>query len=106
MKRIHGLLTGLAASLLFCACGAGDEDAPSVGDPGASEDRTSEQAEAAQSSDGLDSDGQTADGTSGSCRAACTAISSTNLTGDCCSCNGLTKTFHRSQITPKLYLCY
>ena len=105
MKRIQRLLTGLAASLLFCACGAGDEEAPSAGDPAASADRASEQAEQVQSSGDLDSDGQTAVVVVPPCTTACTKVSSTNLTGTCCICNGVQRTFHKSAFNANVYLC-
>jgi hypothetical protein len=43
--------------------------------------------------------------TAGSCAAACMKISSTDLTGQCCSCNGLSKTFKRSTFSTTTYLC-
>jgi hypothetical protein len=45
------------------------------------------------------------DTTSGSCAAACTMISSTSVTGQCCSCNGVTKTYSRSPFSAGTYLC-
>jgi hypothetical protein len=106
MKRIHGLVAGLAVGLLFCACGAGDEGPISVGDPAASEDRASEQAEAAQSTSDLDADGQTAAVVvPTSCTTACTKVSTSNLTGSCCICNGVQKTFVRSVVNRNVYLC-
>jgi len=41
---------------------------------------------------------------SGSCAAACTKISSSNIAGQCCSCNG-TKQFSRSPWNATTYLC-
>jgi hypothetical protein len=41
---------------------------------------------------------------SGSCVAACTKMSSTDITGSCCSCNG-TKKFARSTWNTTTYLC-
>jgi hypothetical protein len=104
MKRIHRLLTGLAASLLFCACGAGDEEVSSAAD--SLEERASEQAEAAQSTADVDVEGQTAAVLSSSCRNACTVFSSTNLTGTCCICGGAQGTYVRSAFSPNVYLCY
>jgi hypothetical protein len=43
--------------------------------------------------------------TGGSCRAACTMITTANLTGNCCSCNGKTKRFTRSAFNASTYLC-
>jgi hypothetical protein len=106
MKRIRGLLTGLAASLLFCACGAGDEESTHTGDsddiftPAPAEDGASDQAEAAQSGAGLDSDGQTA-AVVLACTNACTAISTVNLTGVCC----VQRTFVRAVFNRNTYLC-
>jgi hypothetical protein len=46
------------------------------------------------------------DGTgTGSCTAACTKISSTNISGDCCICNGETRSFARSAFSTSVYLC-
>lgn len=42
---------------------------------------------------------------SGSCAAACTMISSTSMLGQCCSCNGVTKTYSRSPFSYNTYLC-
>lgn len=42
---------------------------------------------------------------SGSCSAACTMISSTSVIGQCCTCNGLTKTYSRSPFSYSTYLC-
>ena len=42
---------------------------------------------------------------SGSCAAACTMISSTSVIGQCCSCNGVTKTYSRSPFSASTYLC-
>lgn len=42
---------------------------------------------------------------SGSCAAACTMVSSTSVIGECCSCNGVTKTFTRSPFSYNTYLC-
>jgi hypothetical protein len=50
---------------------------------------------------GLNEAGSTA---TGSCSAACTRISSSNITGSCCSCNG-TKTFARSAWSTATYIC-
>lgn len=50
---------------------------------------------------GLNESGST---TSGTCAAACTKVSSTNLSGQCCSCNG-TKSFKRSSWNTSTYLC-
>jgi hypothetical protein len=41
---------------------------------------------------------------SGSCSAACTKISATDVTGQCCSCNG-TKKYVRSSWSATTYLC-
>jgi hypothetical protein len=43
--------------------------------------------------------------TSGSCTAACSQYSATSVTGTCCACNGVTKTFSRSPFSPDMYLC-
>lgn len=50
---------------------------------------------------GLNEAGSTS---SGSCTAACVKMSSTNITGSCCSCNG-TKKFARSAWSPTTYIC-
>jgi hypothetical protein len=51
---------------------------------------------------GLNDDGTTQ---TGSCTAACVKVSSTNLTGDCCSCNGATHTYVRSIFSASFYIC-
>lgn len=51
---------------------------------------------------GLNPGGST---TTGSCTAACTKISSTNITGQCCTCNGYTRTFVRSAWSAVTYVC-
>jgi hypothetical protein len=47
------------------------------------------------------------DGTSsgGSCTAACTKITTTNIAGACCSCNGATKKFVKSAWNASTFLC-
>jgi hypothetical protein len=42
---------------------------------------------------------------SGSCTAACTKITTTNVAGACCSCNSAQKTFKRSSFNVNTYLC-
>jgi cellulose binding protein with CBM10 domain len=42
---------------------------------------------------------------SGSCTAACTKISSSNIAGGCCSCNGTTKSFVKSTWNATTFLC-
>jgi hypothetical protein len=41
----------------------------------------------------------------GSCTAACTKISTTSVAGQCCSCNGATKTFVKSAWNASTFLC-
>jgi hypothetical protein len=48
---------------------------------------------------------ENASATSGSCRAACTMISTSNLAGTCCSCNGRTARLTRSAFNASTYLC-
>jgi hypothetical protein len=43
--------------------------------------------------------------TSGSCSAVCSQYNTTSLVGNCCSCNGVTKTFSRSPFSPDIYIC-
>jgi hypothetical protein len=43
--------------------------------------------------------------TSGSCTAACTAVSASNLAGGCCTCNGVNKKFVKSTWNALTYLC-
>jgi hypothetical protein len=43
--------------------------------------------------------------TSGRCSAACTMMSNSNLSGQCCSCNGATRRFARSSWNKTTYLC-
>lgn len=42
---------------------------------------------------------------SGSCTAACTKISATDITGQCCSCSGVTKKFAKSTWSAATFLC-
>jgi hypothetical protein len=42
---------------------------------------------------------------SGSCSVACTKVSSSNLAGQCCSCNGASKAYSRSPWNANTYLC-
>lgn len=42
---------------------------------------------------------------SGSCAATCSQYSTSSLVGQCCSCNGVTKTFSRSAFSYDMYLC-
>jgi hypothetical protein len=51
---------------------------------------------------GLNDTGQTS---TGACSAACMRISSSDLTGDCCSCGGVVRTFERAAFSASLYLC-
>jgi hypothetical protein len=51
---------------------------------------------------GLDDNGSTS---TGSCAAACVKLSSSVLSGQCCSCNGLTKAFTKSAWSATTYLC-
>ena len=41
----------------------------------------------------------------GSCSTACAKASSTNITGDCCTCNGVTRGYVRSIWSTTLYVC-
>ena len=45
------------------------------------------------------------DTSTGSCDAACTKFSTTNLTGKCCSCGGTNRSFSRASFSPNMYLC-
>jgi hypothetical protein len=51
---------------------------------------------------GLNDSGTTG---TGSCTAACVKVSSTNIAGDCCSCNGVTHSYVRSAFSSTLYIC-
>lgn len=51
---------------------------------------------------GLNDDAATA---AGSCSASCVRVSSASLAGQCCSCNGVRKTFSRSTWNASTYLC-
>jgi hypothetical protein len=51
---------------------------------------------------GLNEVGTTSTGT---CSAACTKISATDITGSCCSCNGTTKKYARSTWSVTTFLC-
>lgn len=41
----------------------------------------------------------------GSCTAACTKISLTDITGQCCSCGGVTRKYGKSAWSPSTFLC-
>jgi hypothetical protein len=43
--------------------------------------------------------------TTGSCSAACTKVTTVNVAGQCCSCNGATKVYKRSAWNTSTYLC-
>jgi hypothetical protein len=43
--------------------------------------------------------------TSGSCTAACTKVSTTNVAGQCCSCSGVSKTFAKSAWSATTFIC-
>jgi hypothetical protein len=47
----------------------------------------------------------TDDTTSGSCSAACTKVSATNIAGSCCSCGGEIRSYVRSAFSTTTYLC-
>jgi hypothetical protein len=51
---------------------------------------------------GLNSSSQT---TTGSCSPACTRISTANLNGACCSCNGSYRRYYQSSWSTSTYLC-
>jgi hypothetical protein len=51
---------------------------------------------------GLNDDGTTS---TGACQAACTKISPTSVAGQCCSCNGATKTFVKSTWSATTFQC-
>ena len=51
---------------------------------------------------GLNEGGTT---TTGSCSAACTKISSTNIAGGCCTCNGATKKYVKATWSTNVYQC-
>ncbi len=43
--------------------------------------------------------------TSGACTASCVKVSTTNIAGQCCSCNGVTRSFVRSAFNTSVYAC-
>ncbi|HTV23171.1 MAG TPA: hypothetical protein VMG12_30995 [Polyangiaceae bacterium] len=51
---------------------------------------------------GLNDDGNT---TPGTCSAACTKMSLTDISNQCCSCAGVTKKYVRSTFNANIYLC-
>lgn len=51
---------------------------------------------------GLNEGGTT---TAGACSAACTRVSSSDLSGSCCSCGGLARRYSRSPFSTHVYLC-
>jgi hypothetical protein len=51
---------------------------------------------------GLNEGGTT---TTGSCTIACTKYSTRDLTGTCCSCDGVNKRYQRASFSPYYYLC-
>jgi hypothetical protein len=46
-----------------------------------------------------------ADTTSGSCAAACTKVTTTNVAGQCCSCSGVSKKFAKSAWSASTFIC-
>jgi hypothetical protein len=48
---------------------------------------------------------ETSDTSSGSCAAACTKFSKSDVTGQCCSCNGVSKAFKKSAWSVTTFLC-
>jgi hypothetical protein len=42
---------------------------------------------------------------SGTCTAACTKVTTTNVAGQCCTCGGVSKTFKKSTFNASTYLC-
>ena len=51
---------------------------------------------------GLNEDGTTSSGT---CLSVCTKVTTTNISGQCCSCGGVNKSFVRSTFNANTYLC-
>ena len=51
---------------------------------------------------GLNDTGETS---TGACSAACVRVSSSDLTGDCCSCGGVNRTFQHAPFSYYMYLC-
>lgn len=51
---------------------------------------------------GLNPDGTTG---AGSCTAACTKVSATNIAGQCCSCGGVNKKYAKATFNANTYLC-
>jgi hypothetical protein len=51
---------------------------------------------------GTNPDGSTSSGT---CTAACTKVSTTNIAGQCCTCGGVSKLFAKSTFNASTYLC-
>jgi hypothetical protein len=51
---------------------------------------------------GLNEDGTT---TSGSCAAACTKVTTSNVAAQCCSCGGVSKKFVKASFNANTYLC-
>ncbi len=51
---------------------------------------------------GTNPDGTT---TGGACTAACTKVSTTSVSGQCCTCGGINKTYQRSTFNGNTYLC-
>jgi hypothetical protein len=43
--------------------------------------------------------------TTGACTQACVKIGSSDVSGDCCSCNNVTKTFKKVPWSSYTYLC-
>lgn len=51
---------------------------------------------------GLNEGGSTS---AGSCSAACTQVSSSNISGDCCICNGSLREYSKAAFSQNIYLC-
>jgi len=115
MKRRLSMFSALAAVFLICACGGnGAEDTAEVlngmGDVQAPDpEATLESAPDPRGEEpaALDVESSTTGSATFalSCSSACIKISSSNLTGQCCTCNGASKHYARSAWSYTTFLC-
>jgi hypothetical protein len=112
MKRSHGLFGSMAAVLLICACGAdpgentsevlNDREAVQVSDPELTSESVADDREGESSP--VDPDLATGFAIS-SCFGGCLLVSTQDMTGVCCFCNGSFRTLHRSAWNYNTFIC-
>jgi hypothetical protein len=109
-ERLVSTLLG-ACFALGLACGSGDDlaaedssalDESSVSGLESEADLASSEVASLEQAITMPAGGS---GGAAQCLAACTRVSTVDITGQCCSCSGLLKKFVRAPGTSPLYLC-